>query len=131
MERIDDGLVMGDRHDGRPLVAQAGQQRDQLRPRARVLTEGRLVQHQDAGGGGEDGGDGEPALLPSRERVRVGGGQRGQPQPLQQLVHAGGRRDLVHSERARPDLELAAYRPGEQLMLRVLEDGADTGEKLT
>jgi hypothetical protein len=30
-----------------------------------------------------------------------------------------------------PDLELAAHRPGEQLMLRVLEDGADAGEKLT
>ena len=129
-EDVDQVGVVGDDRDGAAAGPLLGEQRDQLAPGGRVLAEGRLVEHQDPGRGGQRGGDRQPALLAAGERVRVGVGERGQAQPLEQLVGGGPRRRRVLAGAQRPQGELVAQPAGEELLLGMLEDRADPGDQL-
>ncbi len=122
-------LVMGDGHDRGTVVAKAGDDRHQLGPRGGVLPERRLIEHHHARSRREHGGDGQPPLLPAGQRVGVGFGERTEPQALQQLVDA--HRDLLRGQSQGPwaDFELRSHSGGEQLMLRILEDCADSGQQ--
>ena len=82
------------------------------------------------GRGGERGGDRQPALLAAGQRVRVGVGERGEAQPLEELLGGGPgvRGVLAGAQRAQG--ELVAQPAGEELLLGVLEDRADPADQL-
>ena len=89
--------VVGDDTDRAPLVAQRGEQVEQLHPRAAVLAEGRLVEDEDRWRGGQRGRDRQASLLAAGERERVRLGQVGEVEPLEQLLRPLPRRGGVAS----------------------------------
>ncbi len=95
------------------------QQRDELAPAAAVLTEGRLVEHDHRGRGCQDRRDRQPPLLSARERERVGFGEGGQVEPLEQFVDDRVDLGRRHPEGPRTDGEFPAQRRGEETGARV------------
>ena len=78
-------------------------------------------------GGGQHRGHREPPLLAAGERVGVGVHELVQPQPLQQLVHPF----LAVAQVAGPEQQLVQNLAGDELVLRLLENGADPGDQLS
>ena len=135
MQCRDDGLVVRHGDDRAALVAQRREKRDELGPRARVLTEGRLVENEHARRRRERGGDREAPLLATGQRVGVRACERREPQPFEQFVGAGGDLRIGRTaprslQRAGPDLELVPNGRAQQLMLRVLEHRSDAGQEV-
>src|SRR5690606_16994329 len=126
-ERLDEELVVARGDHGTARVDEFGEDGDEFPPGSGVLPEGRLIEHEDARAGGEHRGNAEPALLTAGERVRVSGGERIEAQPLKELVDA--RSDLVigQPQRSRANRELVTHAGGEELVLWLLENSADSG----
>ena len=80
---------MADHADGPALVAQAGEQVEQLDPRPPVLPKGRLVEHQDRWRGSQRGRHRQAAPFAAGQRERVRLRQVGEVEALEQLVSEG------------------------------------------
>ena len=74
----------------------------------------------------EDGGHGQPPLLPAGERVRVGIHEVRQPQPLQQFLHPV----LAVAEMPGAEHEFIQHPAGDELVLGLLEHRPDPRNQL-
>jgi hypothetical protein len=105
-------------HDDRAALVGAGAQQPQdLRARGRVEVPGRLVGEQHRGVVDERACDREALLLPARELVRQRGGDRPQPEGVDQLAAAHGGRRVR-----------AAHAPGQQHVRFARELGEEVEE---
>lgn len=125
VERPDQVAVVRDGDDGGAGVGECPEVPDDSVPRGPVLPGGRFVEHDDRWPRGDDRGDGEPSLLAAGQRERVGLGEVGEAELAEERVRPAG--DVRSAGRAGAGLDLLADRAGDELVLGVLEDGADAG----
>ena len=121
---------MGDHDHADAIPAQSADQSDDLHPGAPVLSEGRLVENQDPGGGRQRGGDRETALLPARKRVGIGPCVPSEIESGKQILGTRPGRLLVHARAQGPQHDLVENGPSCELMLGILEHVGDSGGQL-
>ena len=117
--------MLGEEHRQAEVVDQARDGREDLLGRRRVEGGGGLVEHQDAGVGGQHRPDGDALLLAAREGAQVAGAQVGDAQQVERLLDPaahGLRRgaELLHAVG-----ELLLDRVGDEPGERVLADVPD------
>ena len=98
----DEQRVVGGEHDRSAGVPMVGDEPDDLGPGGRVLTEGGLVQHEDPGVEGQRRAHAQPPLLAPGEGERVGLGEVGQAQAVEQPLGARVRLRVRHAGLGEP-----------------------------
>src|SRR6185295_17133573 len=128
-EGRDEVLVVRREERRPPAIAVCREERDELGVRATVLSERWLVEHEKRRRRRERGRDRQAALFATRERERIRGSEVGESQPFEEIHRDPPRVRRVATRSQRTDHELLVHSPGDELMLGILEDGADTRDQ--